>query len=197
MAGSSEKPRTVRSALAILENPYVFVDECDEVYEREVARGASRDAESTSVPHSSSDVTSRSTLADLQNPYAFAQESDEAHERHEGLAEQQPVIAPSASISSPTSALRGRLSKTEFGSRCRAIFGPYSPALNRGRLRSHHRDFITRNQARSAEERYQIWLHLKKYDLSDLPGLSTQFNREDDLVTEEKLREIERLVDKK
>jgi len=87
------------------------------------------------------------------------------------------------------------LSETAFDSHCRAIFRAYVPAEEKGRLRPHYRDFIVRNRSRSGRRRYLLVQHLRKYDLSGIPGLSTQFNREEDALTEAKLTEIERQVD--
>jgi hypothetical protein len=66
------------------------------------------------------------------------------------------------------------------------------PALEKGRLRDHHRDFIVRNESRSPETRHRLLALLAKYDLATHPGLTGQFNRERDVFTEQKLRTIER-----
>lgn len=87
------------------------------------------------------------------------------------------------------------LSKAEYRARCRRIFRQYIPAIEQGRLRTHHRDFITRNESRSPTDRLRIVMALEKYDLSDVPGLTAQFNRERDPFTEAKLQEIERQLD--
>jgi hypothetical protein len=50
----------------------------------------------------------------------------------------------------------GELSKTEFRSACRAIFGYYIPAIENGRLRAHHREFIIRNESSSGEKRFRL-----------------------------------------
>lgn len=85
-------------------------------------------------------------------------------------------------------------SQTEFVRSLRRIFSHYIPALERGRLRPEHRDFIERNRRRSGRIRYLLLQELRKYDLSDLVGLKPQFNREGDALTEMKLRQIEQSV---
>lgn len=88
----------------------------------------------------------------------------------------------------------GSLTQAEFEHRARAIFRPYIPAEERGKLRPHYREFIARNKSRSPQARYQLIDGLKKYDISTIPGLSPQFNREQESLTKEKLAEIEKLV---
>jgi len=87
-----------------------------------------------------------------------------------------------------------KLSKAEFRAACRAVFGYYVPAIEKGRLRTHHREFITRNESSSNEKRFRLYSELKRYDLSSITGLKSHFNRERDALTDAKLREIERLV---
>lgn len=88
----------------------------------------------------------------------------------------------------------GTLSKSSFQQQVRAIFRPYIPGAEGGRLRDHHREFIARNESRSAATRFRLVAHLKRYDLADLPQMKPLFNREDSIFTKEKLAEIERLV---
>ena len=88
----------------------------------------------------------------------------------------------------------GKLSKTEFQSACRAIFRHYIPAIENGRLRGQHREFITRNESSSGEKRFRLYSELRRYDLSSIPGINPQFNRERDALTGAKLRELERIV---
>jgi hypothetical protein len=88
----------------------------------------------------------------------------------------------------------GKLSKAGFRTTCRAVFGYYIPAIESGRLRAHHREFITRNESRSAQERFRLYSELKRYDLSSITGINPQFNRERDALTHTKLQEIERIV---
>jgi hypothetical protein len=85
--------------------------------------------------------------------------------------------------------------KTEFVSECGRIFRQYLPAVEKkGQLRDHHRAFISRNSWKSPRTRRQLLRELSKYDLSDVRGVEAQFNRENDVITDEKLRKIERKV---
>lgn len=106
------------------------------------------------------------------------------------LEEETPAVLQKATGS------RRACSKAEFRATCRKIFLGYIPALENGKLREHHRDFITRNESRSPDVRYRLLVELQKYDLSSHPGLRAQFNRERDIWTEEKLRKIEKDTEK-
>jgi hypothetical protein len=85
----------------------------------------------------------------------------------------------------------GTLTQADFEKRARAIFRPYIPAEENGTLRPHYREFIERNKSRSPQFRFKLIGHLRRYDLSDLGGLTGQFNREEEAFTKEKLLEIE------
>jgi len=87
------------------------------------------------------------------------------------------------------------LSAAAFDHQCRAILRLYVPEQERASLRPHYREFIARNRKRSGRGRYLVVQHLKQYDLSGISGIRPQFNREEDVLTEAKLREIERQVD--
>lgn len=123
----------------------------------------------------------------LENPYAKLSGMEEVEESRE--ASPEPVLM------SLVESARGSLSKVEFRARSRRIFRQYVPALEKGRLRAHHRDFITRNESCSPTRRYRLVKQLEKYDLSEVQGLKAQFNREREALTDEKLIQIERLVD--
>lgn len=84
------------------------------------------------------------------------------------------------------------VSEAAFDSQCRRIFRPYVPAEERSRLRAVYRDFISRNRTRSPHERYALVEMLRRYDLADLTGLSTQFNREQEENIAAKLKQLER-----
>jgi hypothetical protein len=98
------------------------------------------------------------------------------------------------SVATQPSPVRPGISKADFDAGCRTIFRAYIPALENGRLRAHHQEFIRRNRARSPEARFAILAKLRVYDLSSEPGLRTHFNREQDAFTEEKLLRIEKSV---
>jgi hypothetical protein len=63
--------------------------------------------------------------------------------------------------------------------------------VEKGRLRRHHTNFITRNVGRAPGIRGALLAELRKFDLGDAPGFRARFNRERDVFTEAKLREIE------
>ncbi len=91
---------------------------------------------------------------------------------------------------------RTTASQVEFEGGCRRIFAQYIPALERGRLRPEHRDFIARNRMKSGKIRRALLQALQRYDLTALGGLQPQFNRERDVLTVRKLMEVERSVEK-
>lgn len=105
-----------------------------------------------------------------------------------------PLIAPPSAVARQAGTEKTTLSKKDFVAECTRVFRPYIPAIEKGRLRRHHRDFITRNQNRSPAVRYALAHEVRKYDLSSLAGISAQFNRERDPLTDQKLKQIERLV---
>jgi hypothetical protein len=89
------------------------------------------------------------------------------------------------------------MSQKHFRSGCGRIFGQYIPKLESGKLRDYHRRFIERNETKSPRVRHKLFQRLKKYDLTDLPGLQAHFNRgEKEDLTEAKLRQIEDEADK-
>lgn len=116
----------------------------------------------------------------LDNPYANL-----------GVDDQGLSVAAASNIARAAAPAR-TCSKAEFNVGCRAVFRHYMPALERGKLRDHYREFISRNESRSPEMRFRVLHQLKRYDLSLHVGLTGQFNRERDVFTEEKLRAIER-----
>ena len=130
-------------------------------------------------------TTAVEQYAQSENPYSwhyyFPDEPSEA-DSHQKLAKLSAIPAV------------GSLSKSSFQQQARTIFRPYIPAAERGQLRAHHREFIARNESRSATIRYQLITQLKRYDLADLPRMQPLFNREDPIFTKEKLAEIERQV---
>ena len=123
----------------------------------------------------------------LQNPYAKLSSGEEV-DRETGT----PSRSTKASI---VEALPPSLSKVQFRARCNRIFKQYIPALEKGRLRAHHRDFILRNESCSSKKRYRLVMQLEKYDLSKVEGIQAHFNRERDVLTEKKLKEVERLAE--
>lgn len=162
-----------RAILAKRGNPYAFVDGQVE----EVAASGSVMSEHN-----------RAAYRRSENPHAHDYYATGSHKQvpaNTPASETQPVVTKPATC---------RISKAEFRSRCRDVFLPYIPALEKARLRSHHRAFIERNAAQPAEIRYELVAQLQKYNLSGIPGLTSQFNREHEALTEAKLLELERAV---
>lgn len=158
----------------------------------------------------------RARLRKLGNPYASLQLSDEDEgavnypiKSAKELALQltpnpwatlyygaeDPVNVPATGSPTQIKASASlKISKSEFRQACRAIFRCYIPEIEKGRIRDHHRDFIIRNESRSATRRSQVVDALRRYDLSSVPGFQAHFNRERDVFTDAKLREIEKLI---
>ncbi len=155
-----------RAALRRRGNPYAFAE--GQVAETQNAGGGMAEAV-------------RRTYRLSEDPYAL----------HFYTTEEQGAVPP---LPHAAAAPRRHLSKAEFRSRCRDVFRPYIPALEKGRLRPHHNAFITRNEARSPDVRYALAERLGRYGLADIPGLQSQFNREEEAFTEAKLIAIERAV---
>lgn len=122
----------------------------------------------------------------LQNPYA----------KEQMLFDDYPeeILAGSSTGSVAEVVVESEATQREFESECRRIFRQYIPAVEKGRIRDHHRAFIDRNRSRSAMQRSRLLVELRKYDISSIKGISAQFNRERDRLTAEKLAKIERDV---
>ncbi len=119
------------------------------------------------------------------NPYANIPQTDEDEDGRSS----RRIAASSESSAGST------LSKVDFEVECRRIFRQYMPALEKGPLRNHYRGFIARNQSSSPARRHRLVKHLQKYDLSQVQGLESRFNREKEPLTDEKLKQIERSAD--
>ena len=161
---------SVQAYLKALGNPYASLQLDDEVQPSKVSEMSAEN---------------RDLYRKSENPQAFHY-YESSPESDRGATEPTPAAEVTTT--------RCSMSKAEFRSQCRAIFRPYIPALEKGRLRAHHRDFVTRNESQSAEVRYALVQQLRRYDLSAVPGLTSQFNRERNALTEAKLIEIERAV---
>jgi hypothetical protein len=147
-------------------------------------------------------VAAQSADPDLRQPT----EDERAYAKRQGnqytllsvaIAEPQKEVAAAGQlIKKPKRTPTGTasLSKNDFIAGCRRIFRHYIPAVENGRIRRHHRDFITHNQNRSSTARYSLLKELSKYDLSALPGVQARFNREREDLTDQKLKQIERSV---
>lgn len=161
------RPDVIREALRKGGNPYASLQIEDGEFETPVV-----------VTRAAADEQHARSENPYSRHYYLADEALEA-EAHDRAA-QSPAV--------------GKLSKSSFQQQVRAIFRPYIPAAEGGHLRDHHREFIARNESRSATTRYRLVAQLKPYDLGDLPQMKPLFNREDAIFTKEKLAEIERIV---
>lgn len=167
MGKPSRKSPEVQAYLRALGNPYASSQMFDE--ERPV-------------------VVARSKFYLGENPYAKLVLGENDHTSNDLV----PTRLPSLEPAQPKN---WTLSKTEFRARAKCIFEQYIPALEKGKLRIHHRDFITRNETCSPHKRFRLIKALQKYDISAMQGVIPQFNRERDSLTESKLKEVERLAD--
>jgi hypothetical protein len=148
------------------------------------------------------DLVARPTEGDLREPTPEERE----YARRQGnqytllsvsiVESQNPPARRRSQASTPRerSAPAMGMSKKDFGEGCRRIFRHYIPAAEKGRLRRHHTDFITRNQNRLPVERHLLLQELAKYDLSKISGVQAHFNRERIDMTELKLKQIEESV---
>lgn len=190
MASGSIPPK-VRARLRLGENPYAFIEYQDGGLTEAPNRGrrgvgldpkpnrhhdGQRDlfAQPPPAPANHNPFSGRSG-----NPYARIAQSHEDEARGE-----RP----------PVNAKLQPLSKLDFRRRCTEIFRQYIPDLEGGGLRTYMRDFITRNEGRPSHVRSLLIKALSKFDLSDLSATTPLFNREDEVLSEEKLRAIERSV---
>jgi hypothetical protein len=137
------------------------------------------------------DAALREALRRLGNPYAkLSVLGDPDDAEADGLLAQAHDLR---NQSSPDVRHLG-VPKAVFLAECRRIFRQYIPPVENGRLRAHHRAFIVRNESRSPETRHRLLVQLRRYDLSDVPGMQARFNRERSELTEEKLRQVEQAV---
>ncbi len=166
MTNDSDNSGAIKAYLRRSGNPYASLQIGDDTEGVEATK-ASRDEQRPHVRH----------------PYALIPQAEEGQETASNVVAKLPV-RPTGST----------LSKAEFRAGCRRIFSQYIPALEKGRLRTHHRDFITRNESNSPARRHRLVKHLEKYDISKTQGITAHFNREREPLTEEKLKKIERLA---
>ncbi len=164
----------MRECLKRMGNPYASLsigDQGDEKRPRKLSEQAHKD------------------LRRSQNPCAW--------DYHFGDPEElpiSPIREPQRQSTLPAAMSRG-LPIQQFRTNCRRIFRQYLPSEERRILRPHHRDFIERNESRSAEERFLIVEQLGRYDLSRHGSYNARFNRERDVLTEKKLQKIEQMID--
>jgi len=124
-------------------------------------------------------------LRDSKNPYSYYDVFGEPNEF------QQPAAVEIVSPILPEPQA-GKLSKEAFQNGSRRILLQYVPPAEGSVLRPHYRDFITRNELRSPEQRFRLLQELSKYDISASRNFKSHFNREPELFTAGKLKQIER-----
>lgn len=142
---------------------------------------------SLEVPEDDFEISSATQryYRELQNPYAKLSLESET--------DQTNTVPLESAATVPKDAERATLSKAEFRARCRQIFVQYIPHMEKGRLRPHHRRFISRNESRGPRVRALLARELAKYDLSTTQGVQAYFNREREVFTDDKLKQIERM----
>lgn len=126
-------------------------------------------------------------LKKSEDPYAYWNIFGDPEEFQQSFAVEMAL--PSAS-----QPRRREISKKGFQDGCRRILLQYVPPTEGRVLRSHYRDFITRNELRSSEQRFRLLEELSKYDVSASGNLKPHFNLDAELFTAAKLQEIERLA---
>jgi hypothetical protein len=177
-----------------LENPYANVDRdmaADDAAKLPKARrlaAAVRHAESKQPDlFASIDASVPRESLGSGNPYANVHFEDHQGTEAQGAETTERSVRQQNAVRTAT--------KQEFRETCASILMRYSPLSMKGRLRPHHREFITRNEAKSPESRYKLLDGLRQFDLAQIRGLETYLHREDDLCSEAELRAIEDSVD--
>lgn len=178
----------MREYLRVLENPYASL-QVREVPGEDLATSAQVGDKTPTAPRQFVRSHTQVDLFTLQRAQSAAIVDPPRGNPYAGLANIDDDVETRGPGQDP-----GEISQTAFETGCRRIFGQYIPLLERGRLRPEHRDFIARNRSRSATVRFKLLEALCRYDLTDLPPMQPQFNREDDRLTAKKLAEIERSV---
>lgn len=191
-------PPKVRAHLRLGENPYALVDFQDD----ESTVGATNSSQVPGVV-SKRKGHRRSAVADENQGDLFRAVSQIDHSAEEGsgnpyaslaaLPDEGEEIQSGPLKVDPADSL-DTVSKAEFRRLATRIFRQYIPALVRGRLRTYMIDFIERNETKPPRIRYLLLKAFERFDLSDLSGAIPYFNREEQSLSEEKLREIERSV---
>ena len=182
---STRRSPIIEAYLRLLGNPYASLqidDDPDAANHSEVAVGV----ELAQQESTGDQLTERERLyiRRLEDPYALLSIEVQSVQQSAGDAR--------VSQNEPLSRVEsGEATKARFQDESRRIFRPYIPALERGRLRDYHRAFIARNEDRSPKIRFELLSRLRKYDLSNIHGIEARFNRQNDALTDEKLKQIE------
>ncbi len=164
MAKAKNGCKETRERLKLMGNPYASLSIDDQVDEKS--------------PRKLGEEQAHKALLESQNHYARGYYFDDPEE-----SPIPPIGEPRRQPALPAARSRG-LSRQRFQTGCRRIFFQYISSEERRVLRPHHRDFIERNESRSAEERFLIVEQLGRYDLSRYGSCNTRFNRERDALTE-------------
>jgi hypothetical protein len=125
----------------------------------------------------------------LENPYA----TEHYFPPTEILPSTVTVAFQDKALSISPKFTNTKVSKRDFETGSRAIFYQYMPIGEKHALRQHHKDFIARNANLDSTTRSHLLQMLRRFDLSSA-GHSAMFNRESDVFTERKLKDIERQV---
>lgn len=152
----------------LLQNPYAKLSMIDDVEDDNVASALD---------------SKRTYFKKLQNPCAY----DSIFGEEEGL---QLLLIKDSNSAKVADENRPGISKKEFVDSCRRIFLQYVPSAEGRVLRSHYRDFITRNENNSPDFRAKLLTELIKYDLTRDGNFKPHFNRE--LSVLKKLQAIEK-----
>ena len=174
MSTQSNDAENARAYVRLLQNPYASLSIQDEPEE--------------SIPVETTLEQKRTYFRKLENPHAHSEVFGES------TAIQESVEAKPTPLVSPKGANR-QISKRDFQDGCRRILLQYTPPDEGPVLRQHYRDFISRNENRSPEQRFRFLNELGKYDISTSGNFKPQFNREQELLTARKLEQIERAVE--
>jgi hypothetical protein len=151
-------------------NPYVFIEESD------------GDGLGTGAPLKATGPSGQMTMP-LTEPRPDRVLPDDAQTRHpyENISDDDDLPKSMSSF------IGKGLSRKDFEVECRRIFVQYIPKEEKN-LRAHHRDFIARNAAKLPTIRQRLVSELKKYDLSDIRGARSHFNKEDPFSYEKLVR---------
>lgn len=135
--------------------------------------------------------------SDIETKWASVRKSQDPYAYYAVFGDQEDAEPPALNISAPTALPSHQvvgLSKKDFHSACRRIFLQYTPQAEGQVLRPQYRDFIVRNEQRSPVERAGLVAELSRYDFHSSGNFKPHFNREQELLTQAKLREIEKTV---
>lgn len=167
-------------------NPYAFVGD------EECVLPSSRKIKAAASPSSQRDPSVQQGDLFRTSPVGQDLPNHPSGNPYASLADLQDEDAPVSNVVTRQTSTLGA-TKAAFRGECARIFRQYIPALERGRLRDYMRAFVSRNESRSPTVRSLLLHALAKFDLADLRAVP-QFNREDESLSEQKLREIERSV---